>query len=278
MGPLLGTILGTLASSAISTGIGAINRRASNRYNSPAAQLDRLREANISPTMFYNSGRVVNADVGYPTPNIDPTLGVAKGIEGQHRLQALSLEEKMAEETIKSMRLKNEGQIISNDLHSAELERYHLDRDFNNQLKARRDYRDERVLALKEEIDRQRIDLQREALTISRDRLEFDEEKYMLDHQLAQRQMQLNEAKSEAEIYHIYSQAALDWARYWIAKDELDISEERLQIEWLKYESDYALMEAINSAFEGELDWRSITKATADGATGLLRALQKLIK
>lgn len=53
-----------------------------NEYNTPAAQIQRMREAGLNPALMYSQGNVGNAgSVGsVPTPQVQPVTGLAQGI------------------------------------------------------------------------------------------------------------------------------------------------------------------------------------------------------
>ena len=55
-----------------------------NEYNSPAAQIQRMREAGLNPALMYSQGNVGNAGSpgSIPTPQVQPVTGLGNGIAG----------------------------------------------------------------------------------------------------------------------------------------------------------------------------------------------------
>lgn len=55
-----------------------------NEYNSPAAQIERMREAGLNPALMYSQGNVGNAGSpgSIPTPQVQPVTGLGNGLAG----------------------------------------------------------------------------------------------------------------------------------------------------------------------------------------------------
>ncbi|AXH73964.1 MAG: DNA pilot protein [Microviridae sp.] len=110
----LGVVGGTLLSTLLSTLFGIGSTVAQNQYNSPAAQLKRLRKAGL-PLSYMYQGRV-NQQSQAPQLSIDPTIGVAQKI-GLHQqdemnkknIQRIHQEIAASKETTRGKWLENQS-------------------------------------------------------------------------------------------------------------------------------------------------------------------------
>lgn len=91
--PLLGSIVGSLGSAAISRRWAIKDLKAQNEYNSPRAQVKRLKQAGLPlATMFGGQGGSTSDQPR--SSEIDPSLGAARGMENyfQNRMQKAQLQ------------------------------------------------------------------------------------------------------------------------------------------------------------------------------------------
>lgn len=254
--PSLIPVAGSLISNRIQNQQAWKRWRATNRYNSPAEQIKRLKEAGLSSAMFYSRGQTQPAAVQPDQSRLDPSLGTAEGIQRGQQVRAMNIQEKLANAQLQEIRTRTEGRHIENTIKQKEANRYDQDRDLVNALKVRRDQRETTYL---NEIEQKNIEIRETANMIASERLNFDKEKYVLDYQLRQRQQEVLEQDSAVRKQALLIQAA----RVAIERGYLNVSEERLKIELNKYESDYALWNAIESAADGQINWKSLTKGGA---------------
>lgn len=73
-------VVGAIGSAALQQRYALKNWNRQNAYNTPKAQIQRLKEAGLPlATMFGGSGGSSSSPI--PTPNVDPTLGAAEGLQ-----------------------------------------------------------------------------------------------------------------------------------------------------------------------------------------------------
>jgi len=256
MGPLAAAaipIAGNLLSLGVQNILGNRDRNKANKYNDPRSQIARLRNAGVSPSQFYSGGGLVNASVQKPTPNISPDFGAAKGVEAYQKRTQINMQEKIAQLQMQDMETAIAGKQIDNQIKSKELNRYDADRDFNIQISKNKDIRDSDQAAFIRSIEQQRMQNAQMGQKLNND-------KFAYEKNLKDRQFDLQKQGSEFQQKVKLQQYVLDAARLAIQQGQLDISQEKLQIEWKKYNSDYALWNAINDAFEGKLNSEATTQ------------------
>lgn len=107
--PLPPIVLGALLSSALSGIFNIGGTIAANQYNSPAAQLRRLRKAGL-PMSYMYQGRV-NTQSDVPKLSIDPTLGVAQQ-------EQLDNQKKLVDAQVPKIKAEKEKLDIANDIQA----------------------------------------------------------------------------------------------------------------------------------------------------------------
>lgn len=240
-------------------------RERENKYNSPQEQIKRLKKAGVSPSMFYNGGGLVTADVGTQQTKMDPNIGTAQGIENYQKISTTNIAKQMAVEQLKGLKLANVGRVIQNQYQKQKLSRYNSDMDFWNSLKANKDYRDTRTMKFMETVEQRRVQ-------ISQDAQNIQNERWAIEEQFLASKEALNIAKTKQEMRIAKKMLTLDAARLAIQKGQLDINQDDLSIRFKKYEADYAFWQALEK-FEdqnGAIDWKSITKSGANTLTPLM--------
>lgn len=249
-------VLGSLASSGLSAGSARRRLDRANEYNSPKQQIARLREAGISPGHFYGGGGAVNSSPVQDAPQIDPDLGVSSAISKSQEAKRISIADRIAQAQLKEITTRTEGQSIKNRLTNEQLRRYNSDRDLENALKIS----DAQARQLNVNIAEKRNDIAMRAQALGEDRLDFDRERFIVEQNLKERQFDLQNAKTRDEMRIAQLNYLLDAARYAIQVGQLNVTTSQLDMAWRKYDSDYALWNALNSAMDGEVDWQSIAK------------------
>lgn len=272
---LIGGLLGNFGSAFTQHVFSRNAQKYGNRFNHPKNQIKRLKEAGLSPSMMYARGQTIPADVGRETPNIEGDLGVSRAIEGSQRIKGMSMREKMLSYQLDLLRHEAQGQKLENEKKEKEIKRYDSDRDLWNFLKTRDSHLKYRAQDFQEQIGRRRASIQEEANLIAKKRLGFDKEKWEFQKNLEQSYYDLKRAKTYEELRLARENYLLDAARVMIQRGQLNISLSELNMKWKKYRSDYALWNAIDSAFEGNIDWKSIAK---QGVKSIPRAIAKGLK
>mgnify|MGYP000415193455 CR=1 FL=1 len=268
-------ILGSIASSIFSARSARRRAEEANKYNSPKEQIARLRQAGISPGMYYSGGGPTQQAVVEDAPQFDKDMGTSEAITATQDMKKLNLSEKVAAMQIKNMEAELEGKRINNQLKSQQLNRYNSDRDLELALKTIASNTSVRAQQFQEYISQKRLSVTERAQQLGENRLNFDKEAYIVDQNLRERVFDLQKAKTYDDMRLAQSNYMLDAARYLIQKGQLDVSNEQLSMAWKKYDNDYALMEAINSAFDGQMDWKGIIKS---GAKNIPRAVVSALR
>lgn len=268
-------IAGSLLSTHIQNTVSRRRRNYDNTYNSPKAQIERLKEAGLSPAMMYSGGQTLNAAVKQEPLQIDKDLGTAEGIQAGQKVRATTVQDQIAQAQINNIQARTEGQQVENKIKSQELQRYDSDRNFWNYLKQRKDSRDQRTMEFMQQIQEQDIEIRNRAQQLGEQQLGFNKEKFIVEQQLARDIYNFNRAKTAAEVKIAKEKLLLDYAKVMVQQGHLQVSESQLEMAWKKYDSDYALWNAIDNAFDGNIDWQSITK---QGAKGISKSVLKGLK
>lgn len=254
-------ILGALGSTLLSSGSARARADRANKYNSPVEQIKRLREAGISPSMFYAGGRATAPAVVEDAPNVDPDLGVSAGLAAGQNVRQVNVREKLAQNEMRMQEVQIQGAELKNRLLGQQVDRFNADRELDNYLRTLMVNSSVQSRAIQDSISESRLKVQQRAQALAEERFGFDVESFVAEQNLKERVFGLQEAKTKDEMRLAQMNYTLDAARYLIQTNQLKITQSQLEMAWKKYENDYALSEAINEAFDGNVDWQSIMKA-----------------
>lgn len=253
MGPILGAFLSNIGSTLFQNQLAKMAQKQANKYNSPEAQIQRLKQAGVSPSTFYGGGGLVTADVQRKTPNVSPDMGYAQGMEQRMRSKALTMQEKIADMQLRDMEMSVKGKEIDNNIKQQELNRYNTDRDLNNYIAMRTETRNQDSFDYYKHIDERRMKNMEMGTAL-------DQAKFAYEQNLQDRRFELQKQGTEFEQKMKTEQYLLDAARLAIQQGHLDISESELAMKWKRYESDTALWTAIDNAFDGKGSVKELSK------------------
>jgi hypothetical protein len=271
-------IFGSLMSTLISRKMSRDDARRANEYNHPANIAKRLKEAGMSPSMYFSKGAGGQPSAVPDAPNIDPTLGAAATLQGMQRSKQLTTADKLAELQMDDLKTRTEGQRLNNQLTQEKLNRYNDDRDLDNALRymsvtssVSNQRHQERINALRAEIAQQ-------AENRAQTQQNIDQEQWKAEQMVRLMQFELRKAESESARQMAMKNYFLEAGRLAIAQGQLNATYGQLNLAYKKYKHDYALHEAITSAFDGNIDWASIASATGKEIPKVvLRALRKFL-
>ena len=270
--------LGSIISGAWSASSARRRADRANKYNAPANQVRLLREAGISPSMMFSAGGKPAPAVVEDAPKLDPTLGTAQSISAYQNMRALKMKERMDMAQMEEIETRTQGQQVKNDIMRQELSRFNQDRDLENHLKKIAASVSIQNADNQERITQARIDVMRRAQVLSEERFGFDVERFIVEQNLKERIFDLQKAKTRDDMRLAQANYLLDAARLAIQRGQLNVSHSQLSMAWKKYGNDYALMEAVNQAFEGNVDWKGIMKAGAKNVPrAVVQGLRRLI-
>ena len=195
--PIAGQALGSVLSNNL-----ALRRwKLQNAYNSPAAQLGRLRKAGVNPTMMGSSaiqgntaGPVQQKDYG------DIGTGASAQISTQNR--ALSMQKTVQQEQLEGMRLDNQAKRITN----AQLQQ---------QLGTENSLRQANITQLETAVQqgRQAMVLARQDMELKQRLGEHGISQDYFQRYMQQKQLQLSQSQDKRATYQVLNQVAAEWAR-----------------------------------------------------------------
>ena len=244
---------GNIAGNLLSAGLqNRWNRKAwerANKYNHPKQQIKRLKEAGISPSMFYSGGNLTAATV-QQTPKVDSSLGVGEGLDKSQKLRAQSVSEKLSTLELEGLQIRNEGMRLDNREKRKDLNYYEADRQFRMSTTAEKLNLQGRQLQIQRDWNRVQEQIQREANSIKEYSSRVDHSRFVHKREMDHLYAKMQQTKNKAEVAQIKQNMVVSMAKLAIAEGNLDISKKDLAIRLQNHDWDRALHKALDEMIE----------------------------